>query len=90
MNLKLLCKMDNNTIIKKIPLDQLIEVLIDLYNKGVDYIDLIGEKGDRQDKMSISFNSDYMTKDGVEHFKENTEPIEISTKLTDKDLNQLL
>jgi len=82
--------MNNDTVIKKIPLDQFIDVLIEIYNKGVDYIDLIGEKGDAQDKMHIVFTSEYMTKEGAKNLEKEIESIEISPKLTDEDLNQLL
>jgi hypothetical protein len=83
--------MNNDTVIKKIPLSQLMDVLIDLYNRGVDYIDLIGEKGEDQDKMHIVFTSDYMSEESAEKLTEEIPNyIEIQTKLTDEDLNQLL
>lgn len=79
--------MSDEIVIHKISLDAFISVLVELYNKGVDYIDLSAERGERQDKMNIIVTSDYMSSDAT---KEEIEPIEISTKLTDEDLNQLL
>ena len=40
--------MENNeqVSIKKIPLDTFIDILMDLYNKGVDYIDITGVTDD--------------------------------------------
>ena len=37
--------------IKKIPLEGLIEVLLEIYNGGVDYIDMKVEQHDRQDHI---------------------------------------
>ena len=51
---------NNNITIKKIPLDSLIDTLVDLYNQGVDYIDIEGQQGDGRDYMAIAFNKEYM------------------------------
>lgn len=77
--------------IQKIPLDKLIETLVDLYNKGVDFIDIAGISGPEYDRMAIAFTKDYMTEQGKINFGEldvdlNIEP----SKLTDDDLNQLI
>ena len=37
--------------IKKIPLEGLIEVLMEIYNSGIDYVDMKVEKHDRQDHI---------------------------------------
>ena len=38
--------MENREVrIEKIPLDKLIDTLVDLYNQGVDYIDISGVPG---------------------------------------------
>ena len=37
--------------IKKIPLAGFIDMLVDLYNSGVDYANMIVEKGERQDSI---------------------------------------
>jgi hypothetical protein len=77
--------------IQKIPLDKLIETLVDLYNKGVDYIDIFGVPGEEFDRMALSFTRDYMTEQGKINFGELDADIAIEdTKLTDDDLNQLI
>ena len=85
--------MENREVkIQKIPLDRLIETLVDLYNKGIDYIDIAGVPGIDQDRMAIVFTRDYMTEEGKKNFGEEDElDLEIGpSKLTDDDINQLI
>ena len=88
--------MENNEgllTIKKIPLDSFIDILMDLYNKGVDYIDITGVTNEHMDKMAISFTSDYMMEGSEENF-ENAPPLDIkdllNQKLSEEDLDQLI
>lgn len=77
--------------IQKIPLDKLIETLVDLYNKGVDFIDIAGISGPEYDRMAIAFTKDYMTEQGKINFGELDVDLAIEpSKLTDDDLNQLI
>lgn len=85
--------MENREVkIQKIPLDRLIETLVNLYNQGIDYIDITGVAGIDQDKMAIVFTTDYMTEEGKKNFGEDYEvDLEIGpSKLTDDDINQLI
>ena len=85
--------MENREVkIQKVPLDRLIETLVDLYNKGIDYIDIAGLPGIDQDRMAIVFTKEYMTEEGKKNFGEDYElDLEISpSKLTDDDINQLI
>jgi hypothetical protein len=85
--------MENREVkIQKIPLDRLIETLVDLYNKGIDYVDIAGMPGIDQDRMAIVFTKDYMTEEGKKNFGEEDElDLEIGpSKLTDDDINQLI
>ncbi len=85
--------MENREVkIQKIPLDRLIETLVDLYNKGIDYVDISGVPGIDQDRMAIVFTRDYMTEEGKKNFGEGDElDLEIGpSKLTDDDINQLI
>lgn len=87
--------MENNEqlTIRKIPLDGFIDLLMDLYNKGVDYIDITGVADEQNDKMAISFTSDYMMEGAEEQF-ENTPPLDIKNflnkKLSEEDLDELI
>jgi hypothetical protein len=85
--------MENREVkIQKIPLDRLIETLVDLYNKGIDYVDISGVPGIDQDRMAIVFTQDYMTEEGKKNFGQEDElDLEIGpSKLTDDDINQLI
>lgn len=90
--------MDNKgqVILRKIPIDKLIDLLVEMYNKGVDYIDISGVPGEDQDRMAISFTEEYMTKEGGEAKKIdkgesiNIEDILQNGKLSEEDLNDLI
>ena len=91
---------DKNVTIKKIHLDSLIDILVDLYDKGVDYVDIIGVNDKIQDSIGISFSKEYMNIELRENFDDiNTSKekdidgdrkAKINIKLSDDDLNQLL
>jgi len=88
----------NNTLtIKKVQLNHFIETLVDLYDKGVDFIDIIGTIDDRQDSIGISFCKEYMNPEYAKNFdsipitkKKPTTPKKVKRKLSDDELNQLL
>jgi hypothetical protein len=75
-----------NMKIRKIDLETLIDILTDIYNKGVDYVDIIGIPGDEQDSLAVSFSKEYMSKEHVNNF----DNIDSDDSLSDEDLNQLL
>jgi hypothetical protein len=87
-------------IIKKIPLNELIDILSDLYNRGVDFIDILApEEATEDDRMTIKFTKEYMSPDAeleegeaLDDYEEDVLDITIlpETKLSDEDLNQLL
>ena len=86
---------DDNIMLRKIPLDKLISVLVEMYNHGVDYIDIGGVPGEEQDKVAISFTKDYMSEEGKKHIDDSIDNLEIDeeffkTKLTDEDLDELI
>ena len=87
-------------IIKKIPLNDLIDILSDLYNRGVDFIDILApEEPSEDDRMTIKFSKEYMSPDmeleeGEELDNDEEDILDITivpdTKLSEEDLNQLL
>lgn len=91
---------DKKVRLKKIPLGVFIQSLMDIYNMGVNYVDLIGVPGEQQDTIGIAFSDEYLNKEeeeendnnetetteNFEDLKENIKDI----KLSDDDLNQLL
>lgn len=89
--------------LRKIPLQAFLDALVDIYNSGVDYIDIVGIPDEIQDTIGIVFSSDYFSKEHRDDFyekdtEEQTPPTEpnkedkpkINIKLSDEDLNQLL
>lgn len=77
--------------LKKIPLGVFIQALMDIYNGGVDYIDIIGTPGEEQDTIGIAFTDEYMSKEEDSPKEETKDEEEIKNiKLSDEDLNQLL
>ena len=81
-------------IIKKVPLDEIIDVFMDLYNKGVDFIDLIASEKDN--RISVIFTEEYVNQEAIDNFEldddelEGEIDIDISPKLTDEDFDQLI
>jgi hypothetical protein len=87
--------MENNTVtIQKIPLNNFIDVLIDLYNRGVDFIDIVGTQGEDKDYMGITFSSDYMSEEAIDNFENDpmiiTKEDITNHKLSEKDINDLI
>lgn len=86
-------------VLRKIHLESFIEVLQELYENGVDYVDLHGTNDEEQDSIDISFKREYTvfkdTSGKEEHEEEEENENEdispkIITKLSDDNLNQLL
>lgn len=86
-------------MIRKVNVQNLIDQLTDLYDRGIDFIDISKGRGDSS-IMSISFCKEYMDEDFQEDFEnmweegadepsENSAEI-IPFKLTDDNINQLL
>lgn len=75
-------------IIKKVPLDEIIDVFMDLYNKGVDFIDLIASEKDN--RISVVFSEEYINEEAKETFQILDDDEEEEKALTDEDLNQLI
>jgi hypothetical protein len=71
---------NNEVRLKKIPLLVLLEALKDIYERGVDYVDIIGVPGEEQDSIGISVKSEYYA----------TEEEDEDKPITDEDLNQLI
>jgi hypothetical protein len=78
--------MNNRVIFRKIPLELLIETLIDIQSSGANYIDIIGVQNDVQDVVTISVQREYLS-----NSEENVEDVDfINDKLSDEDINDLM
>lgn len=56
--------------IKKIPLEDFISILVELYDKGVNYIDISGTSKDNQDMIKINVLEEYMEEQSSTPFSE--------------------
>lgn len=78
--------------IKKVPVGSLIDILLSLYKKGVDYVDivhLIDEK--KNSSIGLNFTEEYMKDNAHEWEDEPSTDVSLSQgKLTEGDLNDLL
>ena len=83
--------------LKKIELNTLIQVLVSLYNSGVDYVDISGTSNEEQDIINVTVRQGYFQEE-IEDDRpeyEQEEPTintntNTNTKLSDEDLNQLI
>lgn len=84
---------NNEIILRKIPLKIFIEVLTDVWNKGADYIDIIGVPNEVQDNIGIAVKEEYFSKE-----EEDDEELDVDVELEDekekplddKDLDMLI
>jgi hypothetical protein len=80
---------NNEVRLKKIPLFIFLEALTDIYNRGVDYVDIIGVPGEEQDSIGISVKEEYFSNsEEEEEDEENVKPPK--DFLSDEDLNQII
>ena len=68
--------------LSKIYLKEFIDVLVNIYNEGADFIDLIGIPDVEQDTIRIEVKNEYLADEAEEG--DNME------KLTDDDINGLI
>jgi hypothetical protein len=89
--------MAKKVLIKKVSLDEIIDVFVDLYNKGVDYVDLVNT--DEEGKLSVIFTKEYMCKEmqDSEEFQRMHDSIisdidfnEEDSKFSEDDINDLI
>ena len=89
--------MEDRIKIRKVPLLSLMNILSEIYDKGVDYVDIYGALRDGQDTINVVFCREYMNEEFIESFddigedmREEQLPSNVNVKLSDEDLNQLL
>jgi hypothetical protein len=80
-------------MVRKIHIRSLIEALDEVYNMGIDFVDLFGEtEADGVDSITLRFKSDYTEEN--EMFNEDDSDSKPQTndkiKLSDDDINQLM
>jgi hypothetical protein len=81
--------LNNKPIIKKIPIKQLIDTLINLYEEGANYIDITGSEHTKtKDVLHIGVDPSYYKADN----EEDSEPRKkgLIQILTEDDINNLI
>jgi hypothetical protein len=89
--------MAKKVLIKKISLNEIIDVFVDLYNKGVDYVDLVNVD-EQEGKLSVIFTKEYMCQemqesDDFELIQNSIEDIDYNeedSKFSEDDINDLI
>jgi len=78
----------SNNIARKIDLHSFIQTLIEVYNSGADYIDLIGKSEETSDTVSIVVHEDYLSDEEEE---EDIDDDAINdSPLSDENINDLI
>lgn len=83
---------ENKFTIHKVPIDVLLTILEELWNKGADFIDIIGTINPeaKEDKIGIIVRKEYMNSEAGDFEFERDEFIQNDIPLSEKDLNDLL
>lgn len=89
--------MENNRILaaRQVKIEHMMDALMELWNMGLEYVDVHGERGEDQDSVVLEFSKAYMDEEYKdrfdEFFKEDTnEEGQVTKRLTDDDINRLL
>jgi len=89
--------MAKKILIKKISLNEIIDVFVDLYNKGMDYVDLVNVD-EEEGKLSVIFTKEYMCtemqeSDDFELIQNSIEDIDYNeeeSKFSEDDIDDLI
>jgi len=84
--------MENNEVtFKKIPLRVFLDILQDAWEKGADYVDIVGVPDEVQDNIAVAIREEYMNAHPEDEFEIDVELENPEDKnLSDDDLNQLI
>lgn len=55
--------MKERLILQKIPLEALLELLEELYDKGAEFVDIIGSADNVQDQITVIVKQEYINKE---------------------------
>jgi hypothetical protein len=84
---------NDNVRLNKIPLLIFIETLQEVYQMGVDYVDIVGTNNVDQDVIAIYYNDKYFAKGENPNKEEGNDSdeddFEYRVDLSDEDLNDL-
>ena len=88
--------MKKNPVLKKVDINELMDTMMELWTRGVDYVDIVIKPN--ENSISLMFTEEYLSDEAKEELDNaeededdfHEECIEVKSKLTDEDLNQLI
>jgi len=90
--------MKKNPVLKKVDINELMDTMMELWTRGVDFIDIVIKPD--ENSIALMFTEEYLSEEAKEKLTEmeddddeddfHDECIEVKSKLTDEDLNQLI
>jgi hypothetical protein len=78
----------NQVILRKVALKAFIDTLVNVYNSGADYVDIVGSNDEQQDTIGIIVTDEYMA--DPDDMELEIEDDEEEKKLSDDDIDQLI
>ena len=89
--------MKKNPVLKKVDINELMDTMMELWTRGVDFVDIVIKPD--ENSIALMFTEEYLSEEAKEKLLEmeddeeddfHDECIEVKSKLTDEDLNQLI
>jgi hypothetical protein len=89
--------MKKNPVLKKVDINELMDTMMELWTRGVDFVDIVIKPD--ENSIALMFTEEYLSEEAKETLLEmeddeeddfHDECIEVKSKLTDEDLNQLI
>jgi len=88
--------MKKNPVLKKVDINELMDTMMELWTRGVDFVDIVIKPD--ENSISLMFTEEYLSDEAKEELDNaeededdfHEECIEVKSKLTDEDLNQLI
>lgn len=81
----------DKVILRKIPLEIFIDVLLEIYEQGVDYVDIVGVPDEIQDTIGVLFTKEYISEEAKHLFDNDEDNKNIDVNLSDdQDLNEII
>lgn len=88
--------MSKYPVLKKVDINELMDTMMELWTRGVDFIDIMIKP--EENSIALTFTEEYLSDEAKEKLSEMEdedddapdEYVEVKSKLTDDDLNQLM
>jgi hypothetical protein len=88
--------MKKNPVLKKVDINELMDTMMELWTRGVDFVDIVIKPD--ENSIALMFTEEYLSEEAKDKLLEmeeeednfHDEYVEVKSKLTDEDLNQLI